>query len=81
MNPKPRLLLLFLMLIMAALLTSPWLVVGPGDRHVTRSKAVDELNQGGPGKSWRVEHVLGRDVAHLFAQGQGCYLSRTLGPR
>jgi len=81
MKTKPRFTLLFLVLVMAALLASPWLVVGPGDRHARSSKAVDELNQGGPGKSWRVESVLGRDVAHLFAQGQGCYLSRTLGPR
>jgi len=47
----------------------------------TMARTVERLKPDGPGKSWRVEGVLGRDAAQLFVQGQGCYLSRTLGPR
>jgi len=78
---KFRILLIVALLVVGILLALPWFAVGPGERHPTSSKAIDELNQRGPGRSWRVESVLGRDVARLFVQGQGCYLSRTLGPR
>lgn len=43
--------------------------------------AVERLKPEAPGKSWRVEGPLGREAAKLFAQGQFCYLPRTLGPR
>jgi len=78
---KPYFTLLLLVPVIAALFALPALVVSPGDGNVTSSGGVDELKQDGPGKSWRVDTVLGRDVARLFVQGQGCYLSRTLGPR
>ena len=81
MKSKYRFILSFLVLVIGTLLASPWFMVGTEDRLGRRSKLVDELNQGVAGKSWRVESVLGRDAAHLFLQGQRCYLSRTLGPR
>jgi len=68
-------------LLLGVLLALLWVMRGAGERNVPASKAVQELNQGGPGRSWRVESALGRDIVHLFRQGQGCYLSRTLAPR
>jgi len=78
---KTKNILIFLVLAIAALLAIPMFVSRQGEHSVESLKPLYELNQGGAGKSWRVEKVLGRDAAQLFVQGQRCYLSRTLGAR
>ena len=67
--------------IMGVVVASPWLAAIARERPVTGGVAIEELNPRKPGKSWRVEGKLGRDVIALFAEHQGCYLSRTLGAR
>ena len=81
MKTKHRLMFIFPLLVVVALISWAWLLAGSGNRQVRSSNLVHELNRGGAGKSWKVERVLGRDAANLFVQGQRCYLSRTLGPR
>jgi len=78
---KTKNILIFLVPAIAASLAIAMFVAQQRDHTVESLKPLYELNQGGAGKSWRVEGVLGRDAANLFVQGQRCYLSRTLGPR